>query len=255
MKTLVILCGVFGLLALAWMAFLPTLVERELRKVTGFDVRIEVLAANPFTGRVSARGVKARNPESYPTEEFVDLRELKTELGVFSCFLGDRLVIESLDVNAASVEIVRRHDGHTNAGDFIGAFSGPSGNAQGGSPSKSGKPFQYLVKSLHVRLDRLVIADYSTSKPEVKTYELGIDHTFSNVTDPKQLLVPDVVRSLYAFGLRRDTEQLLPGEFGRALADAVGAAAHVGSKLKGATQKTGEFFKGVIDKLEQSVKP
>ena len=89
----------------------------------------------------------------------------------------------------------------------------------------------------------------------MKTYNLNIDHTFSNMTDPKQLLVPEVVRSLYSFGLRRDTEQLLPGDFGRALADAVGAAAHVGAKLKDATQKTGEYFKGLLDKLEQSAKP
>ena len=137
----------------------------------------------------------------------------------------------------------------------MGAFSGGAGPGSGPAPAGTGKTFQYLVKALHVRLDRLVIADYSGSRPEVKTYDLAIDHRFTNVSDPRQLLVPEVVRSLYSFGLRRDTEQLLPGGFGRALADAVGAAAHVGTKLKDATQKTGEYFKGLLDKLEQSAKP
>jgi hypothetical protein len=100
-----------------------------------------------------------------------------------------------------------------------------------------------------------VIADYASPTPEVKTYNLAIDHTFANVSNPVQLLVPEVVRSLYSFGLRRDTEQLLPGGFGKALADAVGAAAHVGDKLKDAGQKTGQFLKGLLDKLEQTSKP
>lgn len=255
MKTVLLLCVVFAFAALAWMAFLPSVVERELRAVTGFDVRVDVLSANPFTGRVAARGVAARNPGDYPTPEFVDLRSLSADVNVFSYLLGDRLVIESLDVDLGSVEIVRRRDGHSNAGDFVGAFSRREGPEAGGAPAKPGRPFQYLVKALHLRLDRLVIADYSGSRPEVKTYDLGIDHRFTNVSDPKQLLVPDVVRSLYSFGLRRDTEQLLPGGFGRALADAVGAAAHVGTKLKDATQKTGEYFRGLLDKLEQSAKP
>ena len=252
MKTVLTLCALFALAALAWMAFLPTLVERELRSITGFEFRIEVLAANPFTGHIAVRGISARNPAGYPTPEFADVRELRADISEFTLLFGDRLVIDDLYLDAEGVHIVRQKSGRSNAGDFAAAFSR---GASGSAPASPAKRFLYLVRRLHIRLDRLVIADYSGSNPEVKTYNLNIDHTFSNVTDPKQLLVPDVVRSLYSFGLRRDTEQLLPGEFGRALADAVGAAAHVGVKLKDATQKTGEYFKGLLDKLEQTAKP
>ena len=253
MKTVLTLCALFALAALAWMAFLPTLVERELRSVTGFDFRIEVLAANPFTGHVAVRGLSARNPAGFPTPEFADVRELHADISEFTLLFGDSLVIDDLYLDAESIHIVRQHGGRSNAGDFAAAFS--KSTAAGSAPASPAKPFRYLVRRLQIRLDRLVIADYSGSNPEVKTYNLNIDHTFSNVTDPRQLLVPDVVRSLYSFGLRRDTEQLLPGEFGRALADAVGAAAHVGVKLKDATQKTGDYFKGLLDKLEQTAKP
>jgi hypothetical protein len=255
LKTVVFLCGLFALAAIAWMLLLPTLVERELRSITGFDIRVEVLAANPFTGHVSVRGLSARNPVGYPVPEFVELRELRADVNEFSWLLGGRLVVDDLYLDAGSIQIVRRHDGRSNAGDFAAAFSpGEAGGTPGAQPLPA-KPFQYLIRTLHLRLSRLVIADYSGSDPEVKVYNLDINHTFSNVSDPRQLLVPEIVRSLYSFGLRRDTEQLLPGGFGHALADAVGAAAHVGVKLKDATQKTGEYFKGLLDKLEQSAKP
>ena len=254
MKTLLFLLGLFALVALGWMLFLPTIVERELRQVTGFDVRVEVLAANPFTGHVTVRGLRATNPPGYPSPDFVRIRELRADVNEYSWLFTDRLYIDDLFVDAEAVQIVRQHNGRSNAVDFTAAFSGgdPASAPGGRAPSK---PFKFLVRTLHIRLDRLVIADYTLATPEVRTYNLNIDHSFSNISQARQILVPDVVRSLYAFGLRRDTEQLLPGDFGRALADAVGAAAHVGDKLKEAQHKTGQYLKGLLDKLEQSAKP
>jgi hypothetical protein len=111
------------------------------------------------------------------------------------------------------------------------------------------------VRKLHIRLDRLVVADFSGPRKDENTYELRIDHTYSNVSNPRQLLVPDVVRSLYPFGAHRDVGRLLPGDFGKALGDALGSAEQAGSKLKDAGKKAGDYLKGLFDKLEQSAKP
>ena len=226
-KALFLLGGLFALAALAWMAFLPAVVEGELRAATGFDVRIAVLAANPFTGRVVARGLAARNPPDYPSPDFVTLRELTADVNVFSWIFADRIVINELDVNAEKVVIIRQRGGKSNAGEFIAAFS------KGGAAAPGGQG----------------------SKPDQSSYDLNIDHTYSNVSSARQLLVPEVVRSLTSFGLRHDTAQLLPGDFGRALAEAVGGTADVEAKLKDAGQKAGKYLKGLFDKLEQSAKP
>jgi hypothetical protein len=248
--------GLFALAALAWMAFLPAIVERELCAVTGFDVRIKILTANPFTGRVVARGLAARNPPRYPTPDFVALRELHADVNVFSWIFTDRIVINELSVDAAKIEVVRQRDGKSNAGEFIAAFSrGGAASTGAPAPAAQRRPARYLIKRLRLRLDELVIADYSGPKPDETAYKLNIDHTYSNVTEARQLLVPEVVRSLYSFGLHHDAAQLLPGDFGRALSDAVSGAAHVGSKVKDAGQKAGEYLKGLFDKLEQSAKP
>ncbi len=255
-KACLLLGGLFALAALAWMAFLPAIVEGELRAATGFDFRITVLAANPFTGRVVVRGLAARNPPAYLSPDFVVLRELRADVDVFSWVFTDRIVLDELDVDAARIELVRKRDGKSNAGEFVAAFSRSGATSPEGPGAVSQRRHtKYLIKRLRIRLDQLVIADYSGPKPDETTYSLNIDHTYSNVSQAKQLLVPEVVRSLYSFGLHHDAAQLLPGEFGRALADAVGSAAHVGAKLKGAGQKAQEYLKGLLDKLEQSGKP
>ena len=100
-----------------------------------------------------------------------------------------------------------------------------------------------------------MIEDDTGSKPDKKTYNLNLDHSYTNVSDARQLLVPDVVHTLYSFGLHHDTAKLLPGDFGVALATAVDGVTLVGARVKDATQKTGEYLKGLFDKLEQSPKP
>lgn len=253
-KALVALGGLFALAALAWMAFLPALVERELRAVTGFDVRVEVLTANPFTGSVVVEGLSARNPAGYPAPDFIELRGLRADIDEFSWLLTDRIVLNTLDLDAEKVELVLERDGTSNAGAFAAACSRgrPGPAAPGPAPAR---PARYLIRKLHVRLDRLVVADYSRPNSDEKAYDLHLDETFINVSDPKQLLVPEFIRSLHAFGLHRDVSQLLPGDFGKALADAVGGAAQAGSRLKDATRQATDYLRGALDKLEQSAKP
>jgi hypothetical protein len=249
-KACLFLGGVLALAALVWMILLPTVVEHELRAVTGFDVRVAVLAANPFTGRVVVRGLVASNPPGYPRPDFVEMRELHADVNVFSWVLSGRVVVSSLDVDIGRVVLMRRHDGKTNAGDFMAAFK-RGGQAAEAAPPAPGKPAGYLVKSLRLRLEQLVVADYSGTNPEERTYDLRIDQTYANISDPKQLLVPGVVRSLRGFLQNHDAARLLPGDFGSALASAVGDAALIKDEVKETGKKAGKLFKGLLQKLEQ----
>ncbi len=247
----------FAAVSLAWMIFLPRVVEHELRTVTGFDIRLKVLKADPFTGRVVVEGLSAKNPPSYPTDEFVELRELRADVNLFSCLFTDRAVINELDVNIEKIALIRQHDGKSNAGAFMAAFhhSPQAGGAAQAPPPAPGKPMEYLVKKLHIRLEELEVADYTGMAADKKAYKLNIDQTYNDVTNPRQLLVPSVVNSLYTFGFHHDIAKLLPGDFGQALADTLGGVQHMGSSLKSTFQKAGDSLKGALDKLEQSPKP
>jgi hypothetical protein len=239
----------FALVALAWMVLLPRIAEHELRSATGFDIQVQVLSVNPFTGHLVVRGLTARNPPGYPEPDFFELRSLDATVDMFTLASGTEVVFENLDLDVGKLEIIRLHDGRTNVAECTAKFA--PDKAGGAAPA----PRRCLVRTLRIRLGRLVVRDYTGFNAEKKDFDLNIDHTYANVTDSRQLLVPDVVKSLYSFGLHHDVARLLPGDFGTALAAAVDGVAQVGSKVKDATQKTGDFFKGLVDKLEQSPKP
>jgi hypothetical protein len=122
------------------------------------------------------------------------------------------------------------------------------GGGGGTAPPPPRKPLRYLVKKLHLKVQELIVADYTGLATDKKSYKINIDETYTNVTDPKELLVPGVIETLYGFGLHHDIAKLLPGDFGQALADTLGGAANVGSAFK-------KMVKGAFDKLDQSTKP
>jgi hypothetical protein len=252
-KVCFVLAGILALVALAWMVFLPVVVEHELRTVTGFDIRVSMLTANPFTGRVVVRGFTATNPATYPKPDFIEVRELRAEMNLFSLTFSDRIRINDLDLDVDRIELIRRHDGRSNAGDFMAAFIKPAQPSP--QPAPIGKRTHYFIKTLHLRLDRLVVADYTGSKSYEKSYDLRIDQTYTDVIDSRQLLTPDVVKRMHSFGLHHEVSELLPGDFGTALADAVGGAAQVEAKVQETVIKTGDAVKGALDKLDQSPKP
>lgn len=249
----VLLAGLFALATLAWMMFLRTVVQHELRVITGFEYRVDVLAVNPFTGNILVRGLSARNPAEYPSPGFAEVREIRARINLWDWAFSDTVVIDELDLDTESIQIVRVSAVKSNAGDFMAAFGAPT--APGQSAPTNTRHKKYIVKAMHVRLDRLVVANYTGKKPDVVTYDLNINHDYTNVTDTRSLLTPDVVKSLHSLALRHDVSQLLPGEFGTMLAGAVGGVAAVESTLVGATKKTGAAVKGLIDKLEQKPKP
>jgi hypothetical protein len=256
-RLVVLLVVVVAAGALAWMLFLPAVVTAQIRQRTGFDATVTGLSCNAFTGRLAVRGLVMSNPASFPVRDFVELREFSMETEVWS-WMSDRPVIDALTADVRKVTLVRRPDGKSNAEILQRALlgeerEGTSGPAAGPVATP---PRPWLIRRLVLRFDRLVIADYSGVKPVVQEHVLGLDQRYENVTEAKQLLVPEVLRGLAAVDLGPTLGRLVPGELGRALGDKVRAGAAQGAEaFKEAGLQAADLLKGLREKLEESRKP
>jgi len=271
-KLAVLLAALLAAGALAWMLFLPLVVMREIRDRTGFDVSVASLSANAFTGRLIVRGLVLRNPRTFPSPDFVELREFDAEADVWTLF-ADRLVIDALTVDLRRIVLVRRADGRTNADLFQRGLLGESLSAPPKpapvkpaavstvavpiGPTPPAPPQRrWLVRRLKLRFDELVLADHTGAAPSVTSHRLGLDRSFTNVTDPAQLLAPDVLKRFAGADLGPGLAAFVPGRFGHELGDQLRDAAKTAAdQLKDAARQTGIIFKGFIDKLEDSRKP
>ena len=252
---LLLLAVVLGAaLALAWMLFLPTVVMAQIRARTGFEASVASLSCNAFTGRLAVRGLVVSNPPSFPVNDFVELRDFSAAADVWSLF-SDRLVLDEVTVDFRRITLVRRADGRSNAEVFqqnlLGLAVAPAGAPRPGAPAR-----KFLIRRLALRFDQLVLADHTGAKPAVQEVNLALDQHYENVTDSKQLLVPEVLRRLAAANLGPVLGGLVPGDFGRALGEtAREAAARGGELLRDAGQQATDLLKGLREKLEESKKP
>jgi uncharacterized protein involved in outer membrane biogenesis len=250
-KLLVVLVALSAVLALAWMLFLPLVLTTQLRRRTGFDATVQSLAVNPFTGRVALRGLVLTNPPAFPDREFVEVREFSAGAEVFS-LLSDRLVFTFIDVDVAGLTLVKCDNGQANTEVFRRNLTqAPASPTQ---PSAAAPPRRFLIRRLTVRFDRLVIIDHTGRQPASRDYRLGLNHTYTNVSDPSQLFAPAVLQSLGPVGEALDA--FVPGRLGRTLTDTLKGAAKSGAGfLKEAGRKAGEKVKEYFDALEESRKP
>jgi uncharacterized protein involved in outer membrane biogenesis len=245
-RLVVFLVVVFAVLALAWMLFLPQVFTSQLRKRSGFDATIERLAVNPVTGSVEMRGFVLTNPPTFPAADFIELREFRANAKVSSLF-SDQPVFDRMLVDAASVTLVKRQDGRTNAEAFQGNLEDQN---RATLVAKSNSQRGVLVRDLEIRIDRLVIIDHSLRVPSRREFTLNLHQSYTDVTRIDQLLAPGALSQLAPVAIA--VGGLLPGDWGELFKDAGGSGAGL---LQEVGRKAGERVKGFFDALEESKKP
>jgi hypothetical protein len=260
----VLLAVLFAFAALAWMLLLPVVVTGQMQARTGFTASAASLSCNPFTGRLTLRGLVLTNPATFPTGDFMQVREFRAEGDLLSLF-SDRITLDELVLDVRKVALIKRGDGLSNAEVFeqnLGLIAtGPRPAAGVPALPKAAAPAppparKFLIRKLTLRFDQLTLADYSGAQPDIRDYNLAVDQHYENVTDLKQLLVPDVLKRVAAENLGPALGRLVPGDFGRALGDSAREAAKTGETLlKDAGAQATDLLRGLREKLEETKKP
>ncbi len=243
LRLMVLLVIVGAALSLAWMALLPVAFTRGLRERTGFDAEIASLSANPFSGRVTLRGLVITNPAIFPTTDFLQLRSFEADVAMWSLF-NKKVEIDTLTLDVRQLTLVKRAKDFTNFDVFRAAL------VAGESKRPTNTPV--VIRRLRVRFDTLVLVDHTEAKPRVSTYRLGLDQQFSDISSVGQLFVPAVLRGLGERNAASGLADFLPTD----LAGLLGDAAKTGSGLlKSSERKANDAFRGFLDKLEETRKP
>ena len=245
-KVLVFLIVIFAFVALAWMLFLPKLVTAQIRMRSGFDATIESLAVNPVSGNIEMKGFVLTNPPTFPVEEFVELREFQASARTASLF-SENPIFDRMLVNAATVTLVKRKDGATNAEAFQRNLEDYDRKPLVAEKSKQRK---ILIRQLDLRIDRLVVVDHSLREPTRREFTLNLHQSYTDVTRLDQLLEPGALKNLAPIAVA--IGGLLPGEIGKLLTEVGGSSVDL---LHQAGRRTGERVKGFFDALEESKKP
>lgn len=238
-KLLLFLIMAFAVGSILWIVLLPSVVVSTIRSRTGFAVKVDKLSVNPFTANVAIKGLVVKNPDGWPAEGFVELREFRADANLFS-LLGSRFVANEIVVDVAQVTVVKNQQGTVNVMAFKESLAGKEKSAA--SESKKGEAkHEFLIKHLVLKFDKMVYADYSSGRPKIKDYDLKISRDMKDVDSVTKIISPFTGTVL---GMITGT---LSGQF-PAGPDMLG---DIKSSLQDAGKKTGEKLKGLLDSLDK----
>jgi len=178
-KLLLLLGLLVAVGAILWVVLLPSLVVWRVRAKTGFAVKVDKLSVNPFTGNMAIKGLVVKNPDSWPVEDFIDLREFRADVNLFS-LMSRRAEINELVIDVAQVTVIKNQAGTTNAIAFRDGLATKAPPLPSDS-KKGGEKRDFLIKHLVLKFDKLTFADYSSGRPRVKDYNLNINRDMRDV--------------------------------------------------------------------------
>jgi hypothetical protein len=226
----------------AWIMFLPRLVVAVVESRTGFRATVEKMAVNPFAGSVEIRGLTLQNPDGWPAEGFVELRELRANAKVMALLRG-RFEADEVVVDIARVTLVRGEQGELNAVAFKNSAAGAEAvpDKKAAPPKDADESSGFHIARLTMRFDQLVYADFSGRRPSEKRYDLRIDREMRDVDTVAELLSP------FSGAAASVLLDAIPGVSGEKQ-DLLKSAAEA---LKESGNKAGEVVKGMLNSLEK----
>ncbi len=256
---LIVLAVLIVVLVAGWILFLPALVKGQVRSISGFPVEASRISANPFGATVLLENFQLNNPEGFPVSNFVDVGALDLRVKPLS-LMGDRVEIPQLVINLNKLTFVTNKDGVMNANLFkqnIDKALGESPDDTGGEPAR---PFH--IGLLQVKLGTVEVVDYSKGdNPQPRVVELGVDRTFTDVTDPKVVLGPIMSDILQANlpGIANQLSGFLPEGYSESVGSALKDAGSIFGDKDATTEEkaraAGESAKKLFDSLKTDNKP
>ncbi|MGA3006361.1 MAG: hypothetical protein ABSE59_00570 [Opitutaceae bacterium] len=265
-KFFIFLVALAATFALMWVLLLPSIVTGLIKKRTGFDATVQSVYVNPFTASVDIKRLEITNPDTFPQKDFVTVNQFKTVVDLGSVF-SDRVVVKEAVFDVALIAIVKNAQGQTNVDVFKAGLTpppapapkAPSGNngpapAPAHAPAEKTPPKQFLIRNLVVKLDKIIIADYTGSEPNTREIPLNINHTFTDVTDVTQISGP-LLADLAVSGVGKLANNVMGLILPAPILESLGMATkNAGGALHETGEKTKDFFKGLFDSLEEKPK-
>jgi hypothetical protein len=266
-RVLVFLIIFAGVVTAAWIFCLPPMVTSALQKKTGFTVKMTELVMNPFAVHVSLTGLVVTSDSAhFERTDFIDLRSFEADADLLSLF-GERPVLERVKLDIAQLTFVRARNGTLNSTLFENRLNPPQDVSwpieTPSKPFPKEKPKTdpgptrvelppFLIKSLEVKLDKVVFIDYTTPEVTVREIPTQSDRTYENITDMKPISTLFAVHGGF-MPIGSALKVLIPGRIGSLMQTVTRPRFQPAAPALG--QPMPDLLKTLTGALEESRKP
>jgi uncharacterized protein involved in outer membrane biogenesis len=248
MKKLGIIIGiivvVIALLLIFKNVLIKTAVEQGTKRTTGLELAIGDMDVGLLASKVDITDMQLLNPVGFPDTVMIDITKFLVDVELAS-FFKKRAHIQTLTLDLKELMVVRNKDRILNLS-ALKSVSEKQKKVKKPVDQKEGEKEkeapQVTIDTLVLKIGKVVYKDYSWGKkPLTKTFTLGINEVYRDITDPKKLVNLIIVRALQGTNIA----QLANFDLGTLKAD-------VGDTLKTVESAVTEAGKKELEGLEET---
>lgn len=162
----------------------PGIAASRINAMTGFRVEVGSLRISIVHASVKVEKLSIKNPEGWPEDGFLEVREAFIDIDPLSFLSGDRKVIDDLVLNLGPVGIVTNKDGEKNSTEILSRLS--PGKEEEKEETVS-EPQKFLIKHLSIKTTSIRYADYRGPVPLPVTIPTPLSIEMEDVTDLNQV--------------------------------------------------------------------
>ena len=227
-------------------------VESVVRFMTGLKLNMRHLDVALLRTSLDIRDLRLFNPNSYQDRQMLYMPEIYVDYELQPFFQG-KVHLEEVRVHLKEFMVVKNEKGELNL-NFLKAVQSQKKEAadKGGREqkgTKGEKTPQIRIDSLKLRIEKVVFKDYSKGgRPSVREFNLNLNESYSNITNPYGVVSLIVVKALMNTGLARLTNFDL-GPLQNSVSDTLASSRQIAQEAVAKAQKTLDETAGQAEEL------
>lgn len=238
MRLLVLLLVIFVVLVFARNVIVKTAVENGVAVVTGMPLSMKKLDLNLTDTSVDIEGLTVKNPAGFHDTVLVDIPKILVDYNLTDILKG-KIHVENLEFELRQFSVVKNEKGMLNL-DSLKALQ----KAQKPSKpavTKEGKVMPFQIDRFRLRVDKASYVDFSRGKQTMQDFNIKLDETYRDITDPNKFVALIVVKVM-----ARTPLALLSGF------NLSGLQGSVSGIMGSATEMAGEYASKGLDALKST---
>lgn len=226
--------------------WLPSTVNKLIRKYSGFSSKIEKSACRPLKGRVDLTNFEIENQTpGFSDKRFLSINKFVADVDVSSLIKGNEAIAEEIIIDINNIAVIKSAGNEYNFQVFANNIknnttSSDKKESKDRDKSDSSKSKKFLIKKLKLALGSVDYVDESSNSK--KTYNINYEHEFTNVNDI-DIIKKQLISDLKKYGLEFVIDYILSSMFniGNVALDTLSKGKDI------ALQVTGDVKDAVVD--------
>ncbi len=222
------------------------IITAGVRGLTSLELGIKSVNIG-FGGSIDIKGLKLYNPSNFPDKLMVDMPRIYIDFDL-PAFFKKKVHFKHIELNLKEFLVVKDKKGNLNL-DSLKVVREEKEEKPAREKKQEEMP-QFKIDVLKLKIGKVVFKDYSQGdKPQTKEFNINIDETYNNITDPNSLaklimakaIVNTTITSLTGFDLN-----IIKEGISGTIKTTTGIATNVIDKTLDAGVKIGNTTKDVL---------